>query len=435
MGLLANPPSLEPRPNFFNLRALQTHFACALKKVSWPQSAVNGWAKAVLAPAIYALIDSNVFHWTITTTAVPAFPARFVQNADGTQGASLPYSREEILTITAKHVIAKHYHDIGLNVCRACFNVLDAHNADAYKTAPAGSPNTVRCNSRMLPNEIFDQLMTTFGKPTPGAMCQNNLTLISTYNPKDPPKLLFKHCADCQEIAIIAKVPYTMEQLLMNVVNLFTCLGIYARNTEDWKCKPDANKTYFNLRPFIQAAYQCRLASGVITTTQSGYSYSNCFAGLTTKDNVSDDGTTETIVESINMHMANISVFVLSQSNALNNPNTAIFNSLMQQVAANEAQCNNNHNRMLQQFAMMTMNPPGAQQFSSQFSGQPAFRSQAATQCNFVPPAILMLAPAQQLGQPPRGGGRGGNHSPNDSAILAVWCNRELQSPSLAVIR
>ncbi len=63
------------------------------------------------------------------------------------------YSREEILTITAKHVLAKHYHDTGLN--RACFDILDAHATDAYKTAPAGSPNTVRWNSTMVPNEIL----------------------------------------------------------------------------------------------------------------------------------------------------------------------------------------------------------------------------------------------------------------------------------------
>jgi hypothetical protein len=78
----------------------------------------------------------------------------------------------------------------------------------------------------MLPNEIFDQLMTTYGKPTRNATPQNNLTFTSAYNPKDPPKLLFKHCPDCQEIAIIAKVPYMTEQLLMNIVNLFTRLGI-----------------------------------------------------------------------------------------------------------------------------------------------------------------------------------------------------------------
>jgi hypothetical protein len=37
------------------------------------------------------------------------------------------------------------------------------------------------------------------------------------------------------------------------------------------------------------------------------------------------------------MHTANISASILSQSRALNNTNTAIFNASMQQVAANEA--------------------------------------------------------------------------------------------------
>ena len=37
IGLLANPPSLGYRPNFFNLRALRTHLAHALRKVSCPQ--------------------------------------------------------------------------------------------------------------------------------------------------------------------------------------------------------------------------------------------------------------------------------------------------------------------------------------------------------------------------------------------------------------
>ena len=121
----------------------------------------------------------------------------------------------------------------------------------------------------MLPDKIFDQLMTTYRKPTPDAVHQNNLTFLSAYNPTDPPELLFKRVADCQEIAIVAKVPYTTEQLLMNVVDLFTRSGAYARDMDDWERKPAANQTYFNLQPFIQAAYQRCLASGVITATAS----------------------------------------------------------------------------------------------------------------------------------------------------------------------
>jgi hypothetical protein len=125
------------------------------------------------------------------------------------------------------------------------------------------------------------------------------------------------------------KVPDTSKQLLMNVVNLFTCSGIYVRNIDNWECKAKAEKTYVNLRPFIQAAYQHRQASGVITAMQSGYASNNHFAGLTTKDDVSDDGTANTIARLIAAHMVNLSASVLLQATATNNANKAIFNALM----------------------------------------------------------------------------------------------------------
>ncbi len=224
---------------------------------------------------MYTLIDPTPFHWNITTTPVPRFPLQYEATTDGSIGPLIAYTRKEILTITTTHTRAKHYHDTGTNICHACFDILDTHVNNAYKTAPLSSPNTIGWNSTMLPDKIFNQLMTTHGKPTPNAVRQNNLTFLSAYNPTDPPELLFKQVADCQEIAIVAKVPYTTKQLLMNIVNLFTCSGAYARDMDDWEQKPTANQTYFNLHPFIQAAYQRRLASSVITTTASGYATNN----------------------------------------------------------------------------------------------------------------------------------------------------------------
>jgi hypothetical protein len=157
---------------------------------------------------MYALINTNPFNWNITPkTPVPDFPACFAVKSDGTIGAALPYSCKEVLTITAQHTLNKNYYKTGVNVCCACFDVLGAHVSDTYKTAPANTPFIIGWNSTMLPNEIFEQLMTMYGKPTPDAMRQNNLTFLSPYNPKDLPELLSKHCADCQEIAVIAKVP------------------------------------------------------------------------------------------------------------------------------------------------------------------------------------------------------------------------------------
>jgi hypothetical protein len=348
---------------------------------------------------MYALINTTPFHWNITTTPVPEFPLRYAATTDGSLGALIAYMRKEILTITAKHMHAKHYHDTGTNICCACFDILDTHVNDAHKTAPLSSPNTVGWNSTMLPDKIFNQLMTTCGKPTPNAVRQNNLTFLLAYNPKDPPELLFKQVADCQEIAIVAKVPYTTQQLLMNVIDLFTRSGAYARDMDDWERKPAANQTYFNLHPFIQAAYQRCLASGVITATASGYATNNRFAGLTAEDdidNMSDAGMTKTIVNSINTHMANLSASVLSQTTASTKANAAQLKASMQQIATNKTQRNREHALMMQQFAMM----------STTNTVNPSFCPEPTTQRNFIPSAITMLAPHQQW-TPPGGGGSG----------------------------
>jgi hypothetical protein len=74
---------------------------------------------------------------------------------------------------------------------------------------------------------------------------------------------------------------------------------------------------------------------------------------------------------------------------------------------------------MLQQFALMTMNQPGIQQFAGQITGQPPARPQAVTQCNFVPQAIPVLPLAQQWGQLRGGGSQGGNRSRNGHGCLS----------------
>ncbi len=86
--LLANPPSLNPRANFFNICKLRSHFARALKKIPCSQSPVNGWARAVMSPEMYVLINFNLFHLNIEpTTATLAYQIKY--NPDG---AIVPYT-------------------------------------------------------------------------------------------------------------------------------------------------------------------------------------------------------------------------------------------------------------------------------------------------------------------------------------------------------
>jgi hypothetical protein len=93
--LLVNPPSINPRPNFFNIRELRSHFTKALKKIPYPHTPVNGWAGAVMSPEMYALIDQNSFHLNIApTTTTPAYPNKFTPD-----GVNVPYTREEKSTM------------------------------------------------------------------------------------------------------------------------------------------------------------------------------------------------------------------------------------------------------------------------------------------------------------------------------------------------
>ena len=113
IALLANPPSPNPRPNFFNLRELRTHFARALKKLPCPQLAVNVWSWAVMSPPMYALIDGTPFDFNIVpATDVADYPPIFA--IDGV--TIIPYKREQTLTIASKFKRAKTYNNTWNNI-------------------------------------------------------------------------------------------------------------------------------------------------------------------------------------------------------------------------------------------------------------------------------------------------------------------------------
>ncbi len=141
--LLANPPSLNPRPNFFNIHELSSHFARELKKIPCPQSPVNGWVGAVMSPEMYVFINPNLFHLNIApTTATPAYLIKY--NPDG---AIVPYTREEKSTIDVKFSMVKNYFKTWKNINPACYDTLDPHVDDAFKVAPPNTSPTTGWNA------------------------------------------------------------------------------------------------------------------------------------------------------------------------------------------------------------------------------------------------------------------------------------------------
>ena len=192
--------------------------------------------------------------------------------------------------------------------------------------------------------DIFNQMASTYGKPTPDAMRQNNVNFLAAYNPQDPPEILFKQCTDVQEIATLAKNPYTTQQLLINALDLLARCGLYQRDLKDWERKPIAGQTWINLRPFIQEAYPRRLTSGTITSAQGGFAQNNRFAGLAT-DVDSDDDTAETIAGTINSHMVNLT----AQTAATINEHATQTNASLQQLAVNTTQLHQQQQAMMNQ--------------------------------------------------------------------------------------
>jgi hypothetical protein len=119
-----------------------------------------------MSPEMYSLIDPTVFHLNIAPcTLTPAYPNKFNSN-----GIPIPYTREEKSTIDAKYAMVKNYFETRQNIYRACYDTLDEHVNDAFKVAPPTNPPTTGWNSTMSIRDIFNQLATTYSKPTPDTM-------------------------------------------------------------------------------------------------------------------------------------------------------------------------------------------------------------------------------------------------------------------------
>ena len=175
-------------PNFFNLCTLRNHFARALNRITSPQSKVNGWAGFVLSPTMYSLIDLMPFNMALlnlpNNSGVPKLPKVKTNN-----GSIVPYTRKKMLRITAAFQRQKNYYNTACNIYCAVYDTLDAHINDAFKISPATTPPTMGWNASMTINNIFNQMMWSYGRLTPDAMRQNMMTFLSPYNTQDPPEL------------------------------------------------------------------------------------------------------------------------------------------------------------------------------------------------------------------------------------------------------
>ena len=282
-ALVASPPSLAPRPNFSNIRELRRHFQRALKRLACPQTAILGWSGLVTPRPLYTLLDPNPFR-------LPNSPGPQAIYPPSTAGQP-PLSRAEQATIDATFIRQRNYYQSYLNIKRACFTVLDDSIDDAFKVS--NIPTIVGWNTTMEIMDIFDQLANMYGRPTPAALLSNDQLYRSIYSPADAPEVLFRRIEDCQEVQILGNDPYTPQQLINNAIRLLLATGLYTRDFDDeWDRQDEADKTWPNLKSFIQAAYTRRLNATAATSGGQGYATHNAFNALAS---ASDDDSVDTV--------------------------------------------------------------------------------------------------------------------------------------------
>jgi hypothetical protein len=242
-ALIAHPPSIAPHPNFTNLRNLRRHIEGALQCISCPQSDILGWAGLIMARVMYALLTPTPFrisgdpgplaiYYPMPTGIVDNTGAP-VLNAEGEPTFNVPLTidRATQAAIDSQFNQERNYWLSYLNIRRAVYNLLNDNIDDAFKVS--NNPALVGWNPTMEIHEIFNQITSTYGRPTPAALLQNDILFRSVYSPQDAPEVLFCCIKDCQEVQILREDPYTAQQLLNNAVCLLLQCGLYSRDFED----------------------------------------------------------------------------------------------------------------------------------------------------------------------------------------------------------
>eukprot|EP00804_Cyclotella_cryptica_P013523 CCRYP_017243-RA/>CCRYP_017243-RA protein AED:0.41 eAED:0.30 QI:0/0/0/1/1/1/5/0/1642 len=274
-------PSLAPRPNAVNIRALSTLLEQRLEKIPCTQAPEHGFAGMVMPEQIYAL--RSVIPWT-----------EWPDPGNHPAAANTSVEQRNVKTIyDANRVV----FDSQENVRRAINDALNEAIPNAFRK-PIGNQMgqkvyTVRDN----PRDILSNLRTKYGTSTPAEKRRNNVLLDAPWDPNDPIEALFDRIEDCFIFALICKPQFTMEQIIDKAIVAIQLTGLYETALLEWSGFAEENKTWQQLKLHFEEAYELRLASGQGTAGTHGYVNSAT---------ANDDDSIASIQESIvNFHMAN----------------------------------------------------------------------------------------------------------------------------------
>ena len=212
--IIGTLPSVAPRPNATNLRVLSEHLEQKVQTIPAPQQSPEyGFLGMVQPTAIYAL-RTNV-PW-IDWEDPGAHPAAAATAAEQTN-------------IKTLYDANKAVYDTQQNVRRAINDALNNAIPNAFRK-PAGNQMGTRVFTvRDSPREILDGLRAKYGICSPNEKTANNQRFDQQWDPNEPIESLFERLEEAYIFSILAKPPFTLEQLIDEAIIAIQRTGLYER--------------------------------------------------------------------------------------------------------------------------------------------------------------------------------------------------------------
>jgi hypothetical protein len=208
-----NIPSLEPHPNFEQIRVLRRHFEHALQCLPCPQSTFHRWKRMVMARELYDLLTPIPFRLSTKPREVPVYVQAVVAPRKVKVLDTAPLTRTELAMINKTFNCCKHYFLSMRNIKCACFTALDPSINDAFKVS--NNLTIQGWHAGMGVMYILDQLSKLYGHPMPTVLETNNKFFASLMWLPMLPRSSFA------ALKIVPKVP-CLGKIRTQIVNLLT---------------------------------------------------------------------------------------------------------------------------------------------------------------------------------------------------------------------
>jgi hypothetical protein len=280
-------PTMHPRPTFDNINNAVIHLVRKLQQLPAPhQSTRNGYAGKILSPAEYALLDTQAWRDWPYPGPHHTFP---------------PNSTREIMeqekTVWAANT---EVYNSEQNVDRAIIAALDIAVPDDFKY---GGAATNGWSGDMTSRAIIASLKEKYGKPGPADKAKIEAIFMKPYNPNRPIESMLKELETARMMSILAKIPYTMDQLLDKALTKIQVTNQFRNALVDWATyvaeNPTVNNNWNDFKDHFIQAYTVNQAA--LTMAQAGY-----HSAANTQEEYPDDDSLESIQASlVSIQMAN----------------------------------------------------------------------------------------------------------------------------------